>query len=307
MPAVTLPIAFAILASAPTSAEAPPVEIDALAMAALARSETPWRESEEFHLRIRAGAWFARLNGNLQVGSAGTTITEETTLNLNDSEAAFLGEAVATWHSFRAQLDGFSFATSGSATASTAAVIGPIAVAPGDILASTADLWSVGASIGYDFLRPYSDQVWPCSARSRRTSNVRSDGDYQGDLSFFGLVGGRCIGISQSINDQTSAQATSFDITAGYATVGGGLDVLVPLDELLPIGRTLSISGQAQWGTGFTDDQWMLAVQATLTVQFTDYLSAFFGYRLLDFNAVQGGNSLDGSLQGLTLGATLRF
>ena len=48
-------------------------------------------------------------------------------------------------------------------------------------------------------------------------------------------------------------------------------------------------------------------MRASLTAYFTDWLGLTFGFRLLTMDVENGEYRFDGSLQGLFLGASIRF
>lgn len=276
-------------------------EVDAPAAALLDRPEDDWM------LVIRAGAWLSRVNGTYTASPGSTGVVVQNELQLDNYEAAFLGEAAMSWDRWRIQLAGFSFATSATSIASSDATVAAMNISAGDALSSTFDAWSVAGEVAYRIYRPLSDQPLPWNPRVSGADNTTADGHYKTDLGFAPVIGGRGLYLNQGINDLTTGDQVTSAIAAAYLTYGFAVDIRINLRPHNDVMKELVVEAQGLWGTGFDSGEWLVDVRATASLMFTDSVGLYLGYRLLNFKAVESGATFDGSIQGLVAGLALRF
>ena len=90
--------------------------------------------------------------------------------------------------------------------------------------------------------------------------------------------------------------------------IGAGIDIAWDVNQLIPLIDRLDIAASTTFGPALSGDggsAWQ--VRADLTLSMTPNIGLVFGYRLLEMNLEDNDYTFDAGLQGLFVGASLRF
>ena len=257
------------------------------------------------------GVWVPRLTGTAQVGAGGTQFQLNQDLGVGEGNAGIAGE-FGVWVD-RWRFGGMGFAVNGGETqsADAAGTFGSTAIASGDSITGSFSAWMAGAEAAYVLWRPMADEPWPWSAagdnRDSATKAMGSDGYPRFDVRVLLLGGALAFHYDQELTNQSTGSSSSFDRTVGCVYGGAGLDIQLGFEGRVPLVRAVRIYANAGVGPSIPDLEtvWMVRVGFAFLVD--DSIGAEFGYRLFDFDLVDGPSEVDGGLRGLFGGVTIRF
>lgn len=259
-------------------------------------------EGEPVRLDLTAGAWLARLRGNVSFGPIGTNqVDVNDTYGLDSMEGAFQGDLSILWRNWTVRLTGSEFSTDATQAAASAGAFGTTAFAAGNSLHSSFDFYSWGVDVQSWLWRPLSKQAFPWE------SPVSGE-DLGGDLQFVAIVGGRGFGVNQQVQNLTAGTSSSYSETFGTVIVGGGVDVQVDLRGRVDFLDHVEFSATGTWGPAWPGDGCSeTEIRAALTAWFCGNAGVFFGYRYTNLELTQGGYAFSGNIAGLLIGASLRY
>ncbi|MBM4051298.1 MAG: hypothetical protein FJ270_00925 [Planctomycetes bacterium] len=255
------------------------------------------------HFDFAARAWFARLNGTINAPSSAPPVTIEDDFDLDDPQVVPLLTATARWDALALVVNGFWSSTDGSTLAPEAGQFGSVAFSAGDALSSSADAWGVAGDIVITFYRPYAADRHPWMGDDAPAGARRPFAD----LRFNGLVGGHAVSYEQSVTDRTTTASDSIDLSVITPVIGGGIELDLDLRRNVDWLGHLRIAATAGWGPGVESGDSLWFVRADLSLDVLHNLAITGGYRLLNWDAADHGDSMSGSLQGLVAGLELRF
>ncbi len=255
---------------------------------------------------IDPNVWLARVRGNTTFGGPNFTVDDE--LGLNAYTAAINGEVSVEWGTFyEATLTGWYFSTSATTNATEAGAFGNATIALGDQLSNSFSASSVGGEFKATLWQPYADQQFPWGAFSPNASNIADDGGYKANLKFDVLAAVRWYGASLTVDDQTSATSGAWTLGATMPALGAGVSLDVDLHKRIPFVDSVSFEAYGAWGSNFINGQYFTSIKAAMTVNITPSVGVSFGYSLEDFKLNSNSANFDGGVQGLFLGATVKF
>ncbi|MBT5136938.1 MAG: hypothetical protein HOH93_01925 [Phycisphaerae bacterium] len=237
---------------------------------------------------LRGGAWLPRLGGTITDG--GGAIDYETNIDMRDREVLPLLEfQVEPIDDIVVALFFFDFSTSGNGTFVGGDTYGGMVMTNGDAWSASTDIQSVSMEAAWEVWEPYKS----------------GDDD---TLSFAPVVGLQWFGVKTNLTNVTNTQ--SRDHQNSWIALQGGLQMDFRWDasgENSPL-NSIGIQGQVMAGAMMGGDGGgMVSIQAGLSLGFTESASAFFGYRLQELSADDGAYTFDAGLQGLFVGAEIRF
>lgn len=257
------------------------------------------------------GVWVPRLTGTAQVGTGGTQFQLNQDLGVGEGNAGIAGE-FGVWVD-RWRFGGMGFAVNGGETqsADAAGTFGGTAIAVGDSITGSFSAWMAGAEVGYVVWRPMADEPWPWSAagdnRDAATKAMGSDGFPRFDVRVLLLGGGLAFHYDQQLTNQSTGSSSSFDRTVACVYGGAGLDIQLGFEGRVPLVRAVRIYANAGVGPSIPDLETVWMVRVGFAFLIDDSIGAEFGYRLFDFDLVDGPSEVDGGLRGLFGGVTIRF
>ncbi|MDP7008121.1 MAG: hypothetical protein QGI78_00965 [Phycisphaerales bacterium] len=236
---------------------------------------------------VRGGAWFPRLGGTITDGGV---IDLETTIDLRTRENVALIEfELRPIEHLTFSLTAFDFSTSGTGVFSGSETFGGVVFNSGDLWSADTSMRTVAAEVSWDYWRPYP-----------------RGGDTM--LTFSPIVGAQWYGTSFDIQNDTSALSVHQDHS--WLALYGGLRFDLGWDtrEQIQWIDSLSIGAECTAGALVGNDGGSLwAVKAGVSLEFTDGVSGYFGYRLREMNAEDGNYVFDAGLQGIYVGVQWRF
>jgi hypothetical protein len=251
---------------------------------------------------LTAGAWLARLRGEVAFGPLGTARVDlNDTYGLDSLQGAFQGDLSLICRNWTLRLTGSTFGTDATQSAPDAGAFGNTAYAAGDTLQSSFDFYSWGVDVQSWVWRPLSAQQFPWDAPV-------SGEDLGGDLQILAIVGGRGFGIRQQVQNITAGGSSTYDQSFGTIIVGGGVDVRVDLKDRVGFLDHLQVMASGTWGPSWPGSQGSyVEVRVGLTAWITRNLGVLFGYRYTDMDFTQGDYRFSGNVAGLMVGGSLRF
>jgi hypothetical protein len=257
------------------------------------------------------GVWVPRLTGTAQVGAGGTSFALNTDLAVGGGSAGAAGEFAVAVGRWRFGGLGFSVSESGSDSAPVAGTFGSVAIAAGDPISGSYSAWMAGAEVGYEICRPLADEPWPWDPaganRAEATAMMGANGRPLFDVRLLVLGGALAFHYEQSLTNEATGLSSGFDRTVAAPYGGAGLDVRIGFDGRVPLVQDLRIYCNAGVGPSIPDAEVMWMVRAGLAVMFDANIGAEFGYRLFDFDLVDGPSRVDGGLRGLFGAVSIRF
>lgn len=274
----------------------------ALSSEALDLSESQLLDSDAsrkgLEIEISPGVWVPRLRGDVRLGPspAASDIALDETLDLDQSEPTFnLEIAIRKDDRWQIDLNGFGFSVDHSGAVNGHGVFGSLQLNDGDPYSATFEIDSASIELAYWFWQPY------CFGET-------ADGRYcAADLRFAPLIGFRYVDIDHSLRLLGEGE----EKVGGEwiaAIVGGRMQLRYDLPDSFPLGEELSIDGVVGIGPAFGGDGgWVAHLRASLSWHFTHNFGVTVGYRLIHFNVEDGDFEFDGGLQGMFVGASLRF
>lgn len=249
----------------------------------------------EYELTARLGVWFPALSGDVSFGGAGNTKLDlDSSLGLDDNEAAFSGDLRLTFGRWEIWGDVFEFDTDSTAPLRSAVTINGTNIAGGTLLANEFSLTGVGIGAGYDLfgdLTPESDRAV---------------------LTVQALGGIRGLNIDQSVRGP-GGNIASYNEWHPLLQIGGRVSLVMDpqLDTALP--GTWEADVAALLGYGGLDDADVSTLDLIVTATYMPHanLGLYMGFRLFraDLTDDDPGNrfEFDGSLAGMFVGGIVRF
>ena len=262
----------------------------------------------DFQVTVAPALWLSRVRGNTTFGGPNFTVDDE--LGLNAYEGSINGEVSVGWGEFyEAMLTGWYFSTDASLASTTAGSFGNATIAIGDRLSNSFSAASVGGEFDVTLWQPFADQVTPWSGRVQPTTATDSVSDDRpkADLRFKAIGAVRWYGASLTVDDQTSATSGSWTLNAVMPGIGGGIELDLDLKDRLPWVDSLSFEASGAIGSNFTNEQYFTFIRAGITANFTPSVGVSLGYRLEDFKLNDNSATFDGGVQGLFIGADIKF
>lgn len=257
------------------------------------------------------GVWVPRLTGTAQVGTGGTQFELNQDLGVGEGNAGIAGE-FGVWVD-RWRFGGMGFAVNGgeTQTADVAGTFGGTAIAAGDPITGSFSAWMAGGEVAYVLWRPMADEPWPWSAaganRDAGAKAMGADGYPRFDVRVLLLGGGLAFHYDQQLTNQATGSSSTFDRTVACVYGGAGLDVQLGFEGRVPLLRGVRIYANAGAGPSIPDFETVWMVRVGFAFLIDDSIGAEFGYRLFDFDLVDGPSEVDGGLRGLFGGVTVRF
>lgn len=257
---------------------------------------------EPVRIDLTAGAWLARLRGNVAFGPLSTTHQDVNSFyGLDSLDGAFQGDLSLMWNNWTVRLTGSEFSTDATQAATGAGAFGTTTFVLGDSLKSSFDFYSWGVDLQSWVWRPLAKQQFPWDAPS-------TDENLGGDLQCLAIVGVRGFGVSQQVQNQTASTSSTYDNTFGSVIFGGGVNVVVDLRDRISFLDRVEFSAVGTWGpawpgSGASETE----VRVQLTTWITGNAGVLFGYRYTNLELSNDGYSFSGSIAGLMVGGSLRF
>ncbi|MHC4764826.1 MAG: hypothetical protein ACYTF2_06940 [Planctomycetota bacterium] len=284
--------ALSALAGATAAADPPPPAPDA----------PPAASSLE--VRLLAGVWLPRLNGDSALGPGAPDIDLDDVLGLDDKEVTLNLELTVRMNEiWELILSGFDFSTDVSGYFPGNATFGSLTLNDGDRYKAEFDITSVSTEIAVALWRPYADD--PSSAGE--SNNRTRDGRYAVDLRISPVFGVRYLDVDQSLSVVGGGRET----TGGEWVAllfGGDITLEYRPEERLPLLTMFGMQAGLSVGPAFGDDGGTVwQVRGGFTLQFTEHLGVLIGYRLVELDVENDDYSMDGGLQGLFLAGSFRF
>ena len=257
------------------------------------------------------GVWVPRLTGTAQVGTGGTSFALNTDLAVGDGTAGVAGEFAVSTGRWRFGGMGFQVSESGSGAAPAAGTFGSVAIAAGDSISGSYSAWMAGGEVAYELWRPLADEPWPWDAagtnRAEATAMVGTNGRPLFDVRFLLLGGVLAFHYEQDLTSNVTGATQGFDRTIAAPYGGAGIDVRLGLDGRVPLVQDVRIYCNAGVGPSIPDAETVWMVRVGLALMIDENVGAEFGYRLFDFDLVDGPSEVDGGLRGLFGGVSVRF
>jgi hypothetical protein len=257
---------------------------------------------ETIAVDLLAGVWLPRLGGTSSLNGSGALDLAED-YQLDSMENVLNAElTIRKGEFFDLLFSGFGSSTDALTSFATAGSFGPVAIAPGDTVRSSADITSLNAELGLNLWRPYTRTPQVVDEYDNRTA----DGRYVADLRLTPLLGIRFIDASQAVTNVTASTTATgegewlaayagFQVTCDWRPEPSWLR-LVRFQGGFGLGPALGGDGGFMW-----------QVRAGLTVHPTENFGLTLGYRLLELSVENDGWELDGGLQGLFVAGSIRF
>lgn len=272
------------------------------------------RAWDRFHLDFTAGAWFARVTGEIAAGGS-LNYNFANDLGLDSQEVSFAGDVEGRWRFLHFRISGSEFSTSGGSLSPFANNFNGVAVRAGDPTASNLSMWNAGGDVGIDLWRPYADQPFPLGGvnehnwRTNRVANggLGGDGGYKADLRLGALLGARAFNTDFDFTNLRTNQSTTLDQTWTAIYVGGRVTLDLWTREHFPLLERISIDADGSFGPAYPGSGSVFMVRAGLTMYPCDNFGIQFGYRYQKIHGESGGQDIDAAFAGLFVGGALHF
>jgi len=273
-----------------------------------------YRTWDGFHFDLTAGAWFARVTGDV---SADSPIKYDLAddLGLSSQEVSFAGDLEARWRSLHFRFSGSEFRTSGGNTSTAANVLNGVIVRAGDPTASSLSMWNAGGDVGIDLFRLNADNrrtLAVVDEQGRTTEQVThrglgGAGGYAADMRLGAFFGARAFNTDLDFANLRTGRSTTLDQTWTAVYVGGRVTIDLWLRDHFPILERMSVDADASFGPAYPGSGSYFQVRAGITVFPCDNFGLQFGYRLQKIHGDGSGQDLDANFAGLFLGGALHF
>ncbi len=260
--------------------------------------------ASSLEVRLLAGAYLPRLNGEASLGPGAPDIDLDDDLGLGDQEPSLnLELTIRKKEIWELILGGFDFSTDSSGFFSGTASFGSLVLNDGDPFRASFDPTSVSAEVAVALWRPYADG----SAGAGGNDNRTRDGRYVVDLRISPVFGMRYLDVDQSLTvSGGNRESTGGEWLA--VLVGGDVTLEYRPGELLPCLNMFGLQAGLSAGPALGGDGGSVwQVRGGLTLQFTEHVGVLIGYRLVEMDVENDDYSLDGGLQGLFIAGSLRF
>lgn len=272
------------------------------------------RAWDGFHLDLTAGAWFARVTGDVSAGGS-LTFDLADDLGLTSQEVSFAGDIDARWRALHFRLSGSQFSTSGGSSAPFGTNFNGVVVRAGDPTETSLSMWNVGGDVGVDLWRPFADRPFALGGfdEHNATTNRVADGGlggvggYRADLRLGAFVGARAFNTDLDFSNLRTSQSTTLDETWTAIYVGGRVTVDIWLRDHFPLLERMSLDADGSFGPAYPGSGSYFQVRAGLTIYPCDNFGVQFGYRYQSIHAEGRGQDLDASFAGLFVGGVLHF
>ena len=253
--------------------------------------------SLEWRFELLPGVWFPRLGGEVRLGDSPRAVSlhVKRDLDLRDAEVVFdpdvtirLGD---TWH---LRAGGFAFSTDAAGVFEGEADFGRLTLRDGDRYRGSVDIDSAAIEVGAA-LWTWVDWQSPDEA-GRRTAFTLAP-----------KLGLRYVQVEQDLELIGTGRE---DVGGEWTALYGGLEMRLRWErpDVLPIGRAFELNAAGGLGPAFgADGGFIWQVRANATLDLTANLGVTIGYRLLELDVEDGPYDCQAGLQGLFVGATLRF
>ena len=238
------------------------------------------------------GLWLPRLSGTSTFGpsSTATELDNRFDLELDDSEPVFVADfAVRRNQQWQIKAGGFSFSTDSRGAIDQAANFGGLSLLPGDAFSASFDM------VSFDIEATY----WWTAIPDRTGCGTQ--------LLLGPTAGFRYVDVDMSVEQiGIGREDTGGEWVAPY--LGAEFELRWGCKDRLKYIQQIQIAAGGALGAALGGDGGSMAqLHADLTVMFTPNFGAFFGYKLVDLDAENDDYQLNGGLEGLYFGATLRF
>lgn len=273
---------------------------DVARLAAFREDAVPMLPNERgMDVQIVAGAWFARLGGDVQLGASGSMFRIDEAIRTDSMEPSPLVEvSILDDEGFIAwRFHGFDFSGDVSGQTNEAFDFGSLSFAAGDAYEASTDFSSVGVE--------YVIHRW--TAIEPDASAGPGIGRGEARLDFSAIGGLRWIAVDQEITQVgTGVESPGADWLAAYAAAR--MEFTWAPEGGFIVGRSFRITGEYGIGPGLNAGGGSIwHVRAGGELELTDSIRGYFGYRLLELNLEDGDWTFESGLQGLFVGATIQF
>jgi hypothetical protein len=248
-------------------------------------------------INFTPGAYVTRLGGDIKLGP-GRQLNIINDLSLNEIEAAFNAElSVIKNDTWQMDFVGTAFSTEQSHVIDRPATFGSLQLDPGDPFHSTFDLNSVSAQVVYWFYQPC--RIGPLPGEGGRLCRV--------NLRIGASIGFEYVDIDHTLDvvgkgrEDTGGEWVSPFVGINFL-LRYNLPTSVPLLQQLELGATATF-GPALGGDG----GFISTIRGGFNFMFSDNVGLTIGYRLIQVDVENDDFEFSGGLQGLFLGATVRF
>jgi hypothetical protein len=257
------------------------------------------------------GAWFTRITGTAKVGASGTTFQLNQDLAIDENNAGVATEFAVAVGRWRFGGIGFWTQESGSQSAPTSGTFGNTAISAGDRISGSYSAWMAGGEVQYAIWHPTGDTPWAWDAPGTNAVEaarfVGSNGRPLFDAQFLLIGGALGLHYEESLTNDTAGGSSGFDRTVASVYGGAGLDVRIGLDGRVPLLQDLRVHAEAGAGPTIPGGQLVWMVRVGFAGMVTPNVGVEFGYRLFDFDLVDGPSEVNAGLRGLFAGMTVRF
>ena len=280
---------------------APVVAMSAWGGASLAHaqddaSEPALAELAPMRFELMAGTWFARPGGDIRLGVGNDEIDFEREIELRSQDAAPTVEfTMRRPGRFRVQLGVADFQGDSVSTFDGTTSYGALDLTTGDQVRADLEMLVVNADLTWEIYH------------TARPAGLNDDVFDPSGLTL-GVVGGLSYLDVGQVVEEIGVGRESTDVSWAGAYLGGMIDVrFAPPDGLLLI-DAFSIEAMVASGLAFSDEGgsiWM--VRAGVRAEVTANVDLYLGYRLYEADVESDDFAFAAGLQGLFLGATIRF
>jgi hypothetical protein len=243
---------------------------------------------------LKAGVYLPRLDGDIELGGPAINLADN--LDLDDLEPTVNVELTLRRNGRQLRFNGFDFSTDTTGLYLGTSTFGSVSLNTGDAFSASADLFGAGVEFGIDLKQTTIDGK---PMKDWKTSET--------ELRITPRFGMRYVDYDQVVSEVgVSVQNAGGEWLIPYA----GIELLLRFEPEggLIIGRGVRLSAGTTMGPAIGgDDGFAWSVRATMSIDVTDNIAFMFGYRLLELDVDNDGFNLDGGLQGLFLGTTIRF
>jgi opacity protein-like surface antigen len=237
---------------------------------------------------VTAGAWIPRLGGNSSLG--GGTISVEDQLDLDDAEATLnLEVAFRKANGWQLQIGGFDFSTDTSGEFIGDGTFGSLHLTDGTPYWSGVDITSLSLDLSYDLGLTGTRPGDPAHLRIAPEFGLRFI-DVKQRLS---IIGG-------------GSEREKAAWLSPYAGLGAELRFLTRGEVPLLDSFQIEVSGAIGPAIG-GDGGYIWQVRGGVRAYFTPNIAGYLGYRLVELDTEDDDFEFDAGLQGLFIGASIRF
>ncbi|MHC4909274.1 MAG: hypothetical protein ACYTF9_06100 [Planctomycetota bacterium] len=263
-----------------------PVADGADVAAAGERPPAPFGRGE---LTFKAGVWFPRLGGLSSLGTGAPELDFDLDLSLRDAEPTPNFEVIYVRRDgWKMHLDVFQYEGTDTVDFVGSSSFGSVSLQTGDTVKSDVSISSLGAELHLPSIMRYED-------------------DPDVDFRISPILGLR-VAHTRQVVEEVGVAREEYKVDAPAPMFGASLDLAWKVNEQLPLLHRVDIAAGTSFGPALSGDGGsMWHVRADITLSFTANVGLLFGYRLLELDLEDGDYMWDAGLQGLFVGAMLRF